>query len=257
MSLDCAPYLTTFLVAAVSTTSGCASIAPRSTNYESCATSTRCVVHGIATVRAAERAQTAQFDLPDGRCIDVSLPPRQLETLRRDGPTEMTVTGEVYRDAATPGDEVVLEIEGRTIGFGRCGDFVVFVPDRQDALLANSASEPAPEGQSCVRTSDQISLQGQVRFENAFGPPGFGENPARDQRRTVPILVLDRPIDICPGTTDEIDDASIARVRRLQLIYSHGTPRQSPGRTFVTGELQRATNAFHATPVTLIVDAQR
>lgn len=74
---------------------------------------------------------TAQFDLPDGRCINVSLPPAKLERLRRTGPVEMTVTGEVYWEPSAPGEEFVLQIDGRTIGFGLCGDFFVFVPDRQ------------------------------------------------------------------------------------------------------------------------------
>lgn len=101
-------------------------------SYETCATSSSCVVRGIATARLAERAPMAQFDLPDGRCINVSLPPRRLAMLRRDGPAEMTVTGEVYREPYSPGEETVLQIEGRTIGFGRCGAFFVFVPDRQE-----------------------------------------------------------------------------------------------------------------------------
>ena len=99
--------------------------------YETCATSRSCVVRRIATARPAEHASTAQFNLPDGPCINVSLPRERLERLRQAGPVEMTVTGEVYRDPSAAGEDVVLEIEGRTIGFGLCGDFFVFVPDSQ------------------------------------------------------------------------------------------------------------------------------
>lgn len=123
--------LTILLAATLLGASGCVSAPPRPMNYETCATSSSCVVHGIATARLAEHAPTAQFDLPDGRCINVSLPPGRLEALRRNGPTEMTVTGAVYREPSAAGEEVVLQIEGRTIGFGLCGAFFVFVPDRQ------------------------------------------------------------------------------------------------------------------------------
>jgi hypothetical protein len=36
----------------------------------------------------------------------------------------MTVTGWVY---GQPRDDVVLEIQGRKIGLGECGDFFIFV----------------------------------------------------------------------------------------------------------------------------------
>jgi hypothetical protein len=102
-----------------------------SMSYETCATSRTCVVHGVAAARLAEHASTAQFNLPDGRCINVSLPRERLEYLRRAGPIEMTVTGEVYRDPSAAGEDTVVQIDGRTVGFGTCGDFFVFVPDRQ------------------------------------------------------------------------------------------------------------------------------
>jgi hypothetical protein len=111
-------------------------------NYETCANSRTCVVRGIAAARLAEHASTAQFDLPDGRCINVSLPPAKLERLRRNGPIEMTVTGEVYGDPSAAGEEVVLQIEGRTIGFGLCGDFFVFVPDRNGEAARQVSGQP-------------------------------------------------------------------------------------------------------------------
>jgi hypothetical protein len=121
----------TLLAVALSSAAGCASLGSRPMNYETCATSRTCVVRGVAAARLAEHASTAQFNLPDGRCINVSLPRERLELLRRNGPIEMTVTGEVYRDPSVAGEDAVLQINGRTIGFGLCGDFFVFVPDRQ------------------------------------------------------------------------------------------------------------------------------
>jgi len=86
------------------------------------------VVRGIATARLGEHAPTVQLDLGNGRCINVSLPPRRWEELRQRGPTEMTVRGTVYREpAGGNGEETVLEINGRRIGYGLCGRFFVFV----------------------------------------------------------------------------------------------------------------------------------
>ncbi|HWL95566.1 MAG TPA: hypothetical protein VNT79_18755 [Phycisphaerae bacterium] len=106
--------------------------APRAMTYEGCAASRVCVVHGIATVRLAEHAPTAQLSLGNGRCVNVSLAPQRLEELRRRGPTEMTVTGTVYWEPSTTGgEETVLEINGRRIGYGLCGRFFVYVRDGQ------------------------------------------------------------------------------------------------------------------------------
>ena len=100
--------------------------------YERCAASRVCVVRGIATARLAEHAPTAQLDLGNGRCINVSLPPERLEELRRRGPTEMTITGAVYWEpSGSGGEESVLEINGRRIGYGLCGRFFVYVRDGQ------------------------------------------------------------------------------------------------------------------------------
>jgi hypothetical protein len=105
----------------------------------------------------------------------------------------------------------------------------------------------------CVSTAQQVTLQGQVRYESVFGPPGFGESPRVDQRRSIPVLALDNPIDICPGANEEIDTAPIRGVRRVQLIGAPGNDRRLSGRVFLIGELQRGTNAIHYPPVTLVV----
>lgn len=75
-----------------------------------------------------EHAPTVQLDLRNGRCVNVSLPRERWEELRRSGPREMTVVGNVYREPrGVGGEESVLEINGRAIGYGLCGDFFVFV----------------------------------------------------------------------------------------------------------------------------------
>jgi len=41
----------------------------------------------------------------------------------------MTGTGEVYSDPSRVTEVAYMEIEGRKIGLGLCGGFLVFVPD--------------------------------------------------------------------------------------------------------------------------------
>lgn len=70
-----------------------------------------------------------ELRLSDGRCISVSLPASKLESLRQSGPEEMTVSGRVYGDPSADREVTSMEIAGREIGLGLCGDFFVFVPD--------------------------------------------------------------------------------------------------------------------------------
>ncbi len=121
-------------------------------------------------------------------------------------------------------------------------------------MLPTSAGESVDR--ACLRTLSQVSLRGYVRHENVFGPPGFGESPRTDERRSIPVLVLYRPINICRGRVDEIDTEPISNVRRVQLIYIGNHSQRLRGRATVTGTLNRATNAFHYTRVTLRIRSQ-
>lgn len=84
----------------------------------------------MATARLGEHAPTVELKLDSDRCVNVSLPRERLELLRRTGPTEMTVRGNVYREPLpADGEDIFLQVNGRTIGYGLCGDFFVYVRD--------------------------------------------------------------------------------------------------------------------------------
>lgn len=105
---------------------GCASLEPTSMTYESCAAARFCTIRGTVTAEPAAHAVMGRLDLGDGTCVSVSLPRAQIADLRRTGPRIMTVRGRVYGEP--PADRVVImEIQGRKIGLGLCGDFFVFV----------------------------------------------------------------------------------------------------------------------------------
>ena len=71
----------------------------------------------------------ARVELPDGRCVAVSLPEEQLADLRRSGRRQMTVSGLVYGDPSASSEIASLTVEGRRIGLGLCGNFFVYVRD--------------------------------------------------------------------------------------------------------------------------------
>jgi hypothetical protein len=117
------------ILTAAFSVAGCASERRASMTYEECAKARRCTVHGIVTARPAEHAWMGELKLADGRCISVSLPLSKLNSLRQSGPVEMTVSGRVYGDPSADREIASMEIAGRQIGLGLCGNFFVLVPD--------------------------------------------------------------------------------------------------------------------------------
>jgi len=116
------------ILAAGFSLAGCASERHAPMTYEECAKARHCTVHGVVTARPAEHAWMGELKLPDGRCISVSLPPSKMDSLRKSGPVEMTVSGVVYGDPSADREIASMEIAGRQIGLGLCGNFFVLVP---------------------------------------------------------------------------------------------------------------------------------
>lgn len=127
-------------------TSGCLGVhsAPMThipMNYQSCAASRICTLSGTMTAEPAAHAVMGRLQLPEGRCVSVSLPREQIVELRRAGPKLMTVTGRVYGEPPEDQD-AILEIQGRRIGLGLCDDFFVFVPDRNSEPARQLSGQP-------------------------------------------------------------------------------------------------------------------
>jgi hypothetical protein len=99
---------------------------PDSMTYEACARARTCNIHGVISAQTAGQAMMGKLDLPDGRCISVSLPGEMLAGLEQNGPAEVTIRGRVHE---VPSDVTSMTVEGRTIGLGMCGSFFLFVYD--------------------------------------------------------------------------------------------------------------------------------
>ena len=122
-------YLFVAIVAGPLVAPACAHLDGEAMTYEECASSKTCIIEGMASARLAEHSWMARFELPDGRCVSVSLPAAQLERLREQGPMKMSVKGRVYGDPSVDEEVASMQVGGRTIGLGLCGDFFVFVSD--------------------------------------------------------------------------------------------------------------------------------
>ena len=94
--------------------------------YERCSTADLCTLRGRMTPVQAGQAWMGRLELADGRCVSVSLPAQMLSELQQMGSAEVTVRGRVQR---APAGTQAMTVEGRTIGLGECGDFILFVYD--------------------------------------------------------------------------------------------------------------------------------
>jgi hypothetical protein len=94
--------------------------------YERCSTADLCTLRGHMTPVLAGQAWMGKLDLADGRCVSVSLPAQMLRELQQSGGNDVTVRGRVRR---VPANTEAMTVEGRTIGLGACGDFILFVYD--------------------------------------------------------------------------------------------------------------------------------
>ena len=94
--------------------------------YERCATARLCTLRGMMSPVQAGQSWMGKLDLPDGRCVSISLPAQMLYELQQSGPAEVTVRGRVFEKEP---NVQVMTVEGRTIGLGECGNFFLFVYD--------------------------------------------------------------------------------------------------------------------------------
>lgn len=103
-----------------------------------------------------------------------------------------------------------------------------------------------------------VQLAGELVQVERFGPPGYGEHPAEDQRVRVPILRLDTPIDVYGDMTSELNWEGFERIRKLQLIMDdHNPDRWLRSHVRVHGTLSQAMTGHHYTDVVLTVSEIR
>jgi len=94
--------------------------------YERCSTADLCTLRGHMIPVQSGQAWMGQLALADGRCVSVSLPAQMLLELQHSGGNDVTVRGRVHH---IPANTQAMTVQGRTIGLGACGNFILFVYD--------------------------------------------------------------------------------------------------------------------------------
>lgn len=113
---------------------GCASAQvhgdpPVAMDVDQCKASDICSVSGRFEILNDGHAYIGKLDLPGGACVNVSVPVGRYRDYLYKGPkagNEIALSGRVlpyvYHDGFTE-----IRVNGRGIGYGRCGDFYIFV----------------------------------------------------------------------------------------------------------------------------------
>jgi hypothetical protein len=100
-----------------------------------------------------------------------------------------------------------------------------------------------------------VILSGRLMTVQEYGPPNFGETPDKDERISVPLLALTRPIDVCGDSASELNSETERGVRELQLLGVKQSEGEYDNRSVrIVGRLSHAQTGYHFTKVLLSVE---
>jgi len=124
-------------------------------------------------------------------------------------------------------------------------------------LLANAVNAQQDDWLSYYPSVSR--LQGKLTKVSKYGKPSYGENPAKDEKVEVAILILPTPIRIRARSTSSVNNESVTNVSFVQLIF----PAEVDGNyskyldkdIVVAGTLVRGRTGEHFTDVVMTVKA--
>jgi hypothetical protein len=102
-------------------------------------------------------------------------------------------------------------------------------------------------------------LQGKLTKVSKYGKPTYGENPEKDDKVEVPILILQTPVRIRAQLTSSVNNESVTNVSFVQLIFPSGIDgnyaKYLDKDIVVAGTLVRGHKGEHFTDVVMTVKA--
>jgi hypothetical protein len=121
-------------------------------------------------------------------------------------------------------------------------------------------SDAAPQEQDWLSYYPSVSrLQGKLTKVLKYGKPSYGENPEKDEKVEVPILILKTPARVRARTTSSVNDESVTNVSFVQLIFpaeaNINYSRYLDQDIVVAGTLTQAHRGEHFTDVVMTVKA--
>jgi hypothetical protein len=96
-------------------------------SVDECKAAEICTIRGEVSVFESDGVAMGEVKQSDGKCVTLSLSRNDINYLKKKGLVEATVSGKMYRGHHDP-NYLLLKIEGRKVGYPRCGEFYLFVP---------------------------------------------------------------------------------------------------------------------------------
>jgi hypothetical protein len=99
-----------------------------------------------------------------------------------------------------------------------------------------------------------VELQGKLTLQWKYGPPNYGENPDTDEKFQVPILILDKAVDVRGDPNSDVNAETVHAAKQVQLAFTKTEYRHFVGKNVdVQGTLFRAHTGHHYTDVVMNV----
>jgi Domain of unknown function (DUF4431) len=102
-----------------------------------------------------------------------------------------------------------------------------------------------------------VTLSGTITKHMNYGPPNYGEDPARDAKEFSWYLELDDPVCVNGKNDDSPEGEAEKNVRKLQIVYLNGHPKGDGWinhRVSIEGTLFHAITGHHHTNVLIQAD---
>lgn len=100
-----------------------------------------------------------------------------------------------------------------------------------------------------------VELKGTLSIKTYYGPPNYGENPDTDAKETLPVLILEKPLNVRgnPDPKAGFDRKSAEDVREIQLVLTMPHKEFIGKALLVRGTLFHAFTGHHHTEVLMDV----
>jgi hypothetical protein len=106
-----------------------------------------------------------------------------------------------------------------------------------------------------------VTLQGTISVVHTYGPPGYGEDKAKDSHVTILVLRLKNPINVHCESTGDAEDCKPTKELRMLFEGPNGHELEQKARgmakheSTVKGILRRRITAGEYTPIVVSVDS--
>ena len=126
-------------------------------------------------------------------------------------------------------------------------------------LMFFSAAAP-PQEQDWLSYYPAVSrLHGKLTKISKFGKPTYGENPEKDEKVDVPVLILQTPVRIKARPASSVNNESVTNVSFVQLIFppevDGNYSKHLDKEIVVAGTLARGHRGEHFTDIVMTVKA--